>query len=375
MARPGRRAGRSAPVLEPVIAAVTPQRKGAIRRNLLRWYHANARDLPWRRTRDPYAVWLSEILLQQTRVDQGLPYYERFLTQFPTVKSLASANEHAVLKAWEGLGYYSRARNLHKAARIVAIDRKGEFPKNAEAWQALPGVGRYTAGAIASIVYGEAVPVLDGNVIRVLTRLFDIDACSDQPSVRDQLWELAGELVPESDPGDFNQAMMELGASVCAPRNPSCSDCPLENSCLSLRAGTQLSRPVRKAKKTVPHKEMVLGAIVKRGRILIAKRPSKGLLGGLWELPGGEVNPGESHAKALKRCLKSSIGIRVKTGGLIASVDHAYSHFRVTLNVYQCELTSGDPTPNEHDDLKWMTRARLEEFAFPKAHHKFLKLL
>lgn len=375
MAGPGRRAGRSAPVLEPVIAVVTPQRKGAIRRNLLRWYRANARDLPWRRTGDPYAVWLSEILLQQTRVDQGLPYYERFLKRFPTVQTLARADEHAVLKAWEGLGYYSRARNLHKAARLVVNDANGVFPVKAEDWQALPGIGRYTAGAIASIVYGESVPVLDGNVIRVLTRLFDIDDCSDVPSVREKLWALAGELVPDSDPGDFNQAMMELGASVCSPRNPSCSDCPLGKSCLSLRAGTQLARPVRKAKKAVPHKEMVLGAMVKQGRILIAKRPSQGLLGGLWELPGGEVDPGESHAKALRRILKHSIGVRVKVGGLVASVDHAYSHFRVTLNVYQCELISGDVSASEHDELKWMTRTRLEEFAFPKAHHKFLHLL
>jgi A/G-specific adenine glycosylase len=361
--------------LEPVIAVVTPQRKGAIRRNLLRWYRANARDLPWRRTGDPYAVWLSEILLQQTRVDQGLPYYERFLKRFPTVQTLARADEHAVLKAWEGLGYYSRARNLHKAARLVVNDANGVFPVKAEDWQALPGIGRYTAGAIASIVYGESVPVLDGNVIRVLTRLFDIDDCSDVPSVREKLWALAGELVPDSDPGDFNQAMMELGASVCSPRNPSCSDCPLGKSCLSLRAGTQLARPVRKAKKAVPHKEMVLGAMVKQGRILIAKRPSQGLLGGLWELPGGEVDPGESHAKALRRILKHSIGVRVKVGGLVASVDHAYSHFRVTLNVYQCELISGDVSASEHDELKWMTRTRLEEFAFPKAHHKFLHLL
>ncbi len=221
----------------------------------------------------------------------------------------------------------------------------------------------------------RAVPVLDGNVIRVLTRLFDIDACSDTPAVRDQLWTLAAELVPASEPGDFNQAMMELGASVCAPRNPSCDDCPLKTSCVARKAGTQLMRPVRAAKKTVPHKEMVLGAIIKNGRILIAKRPSSGLLGGLWELPGGEVGAGESHAKALRRCLKTSVGLGVKVGALVASVDHAYSHFRVTLNVYRCDYTSGEATANEHDDLKWMTRARFAEFAFPKAHHKFLHLL
>lgn len=375
MARPGRRPKRSPAIPEPVIAGVTPQRKGAIRRNLLRWYRANARDLPWRRTRDPYAVWLSEILLQQTRVDQGLPYYERFLQRFPTVQTLAQADEHAVLKAWEGLGYYARARNLHKAARVVVTTLEGRFPTDAAGWQALPGIGRYTAGAIASIVYAEPVPVLDGNVIRVLTRLFDIDACSDTPHVREQLWTLAGELVPKSHPGDFNQAMMELGANVCTPRNPTCGNCALAKQCRSRKVGTQLSRPVRAPKKTVPHKEIVLGAICKQGRILIVKRPSKGLLGGLWELPGGEVNAGESHAIALRRNFKRSIGIGIKVGRLIASVNHAYTHFRVTINIYQCEQTTGKPKAKEHEDLKWMTRARLKEFAFPRAHHKFLHLL
>ena len=279
-----------------------------------------------------------------------------------------------MLKAWEGLGYYSRARNLHKAARIVANER-GAFPETAEAWMALPGVGRYTAGAIASIAHGEPVPVLDGNVIRVLSRLFDIDACSDTPSVRERLWDLAAELVPEREPGDFNQAMMELGASVCAPRNPACGECPLSKQCDARKAGTQAERPVRKQKKATPHKELVLGAVYKRGRILIAKRPPNGLLGGLWELPGGEVAAGESHARALRRALKSATGLSVTIGGLVASVDHAYSHFRVTLNVYRCDYQSGEAESREHDDVKWMTRNRFDEFAFPKAHHKFLHLL
>jgi A/G-specific adenine glycosylase len=373
MAKPGRRPRRSAPVPRPVSPA--PQRKGAIRRNLLQWYRANARDLPWRRTKDPYAVWLSEILLQQTRVDQGTPYYERFLKQFPDVASLANASEQAVLKAWEGLGYYSRARNLHKAAKQIVKERAGTFPGNAQDWQTIPGVGRYTAGAIASIVYNEPVPVLDGNVIRVLTRVFDIDACSDLPAVKESLWNLAASLVPQENPGDFNQAMMELGARICTPREPACETCPVANQCEARAAGTQRQRPVRAPKKAVPYKELVLGAVYKNGRILIAKRPAHGLLAGLWELPGGELNNGETHAKALRRTLRETIGVTVKTGGLIASVDHAYSHLRVTLNVYRCDYIDGTPTADVHDQLKWMTRARLEEFPFPKAHHKFLHLL
>lgn len=345
------------------------------RRALLAWYRAAARDLPWRRTTDPYAIWLSEIMLQQTRVEQGLPYYERFIAAFPTVQSLAAAKEERVLKLWEGLGYYSRARNLHRAAKVVANERGGEFPQTAEELQSLPGVGRYTAGAIASIAFGKRVPVLDGNVIRVLSRLYDIEACTDDLKVRDRLWELAAALVPVKKPGDFNQAMMELGARVCTPKAAQCQSCPIAKQCAAHAAGVVDQRPVRKPKRQTPRHEMVAAVIKRNGRYLLVKRPSKGLLGGLWEFPCGTVRNGETHRKALARELRENFGVRVQAGGLIASVQHAYSHFKVTLHAYACALTDGEVSAGNRIEARWLRRTQLNKYALPKIVHKFIGAL
>lgn len=349
--------------------------KRGIRRALRAWYAREKRDLPWRDAKDPYVVWLSEIMLQQTRVDQGTPYILRFIDQFPNVQTLAAAPEDAVLKAWEGLGYYTRARNLHKAARVIAHDRAGTFPVNADDWQTLPGVGRYTAGAVASIAYGEPVPVLDGNVKRVLARLTDLPDSIDDAAVTDDLWDLAGELVRGKSPGDFNQALMELGANVCTPRRPTCDACPLTRYCAAFATGTQEQRPVRRAKKPVPHKEIVVAVIKRNGRYLIGKRPANGLLGGLWEFPGGKVDRAEDHARALIREVREELALHVTVGGLIACVTHAYTHFRVTLNVYACRAPHGTPQPNTHTQLRWVRNSEFTHYAFPKANHKFLHLL
>ncbi len=346
-----------------------------IRRALLAWYGRNARVLPWRGTRDPYAIWVAEIMLQQTRIDQGTPYFERFIKAFPTVEALAEASEDAVLKLWEGLGYYSRARNLHRAAKLVAFERGGAFPATAAEWQALPGVGRYTAGAIASIAFNEVAPVLDGNVKRVLSRLFDIAAPIDRPATERQLWALAETLVAPRRPGDFNQAMMELGATVCVPKAPSCGTCPVRRWCRAAERGTQAERPVKGKKAAVPHYEIVVAAIEKNGRFLLGKRPPNGLLGGLWEFPGGKVQTAESHAEALEREIREELGVAIRVGGLAAVVNHAYSHFKVTLNVYRCAIKSGAPQPKTHTALKWVPRAHFDRYAFPKANHKFLGAL
>ncbi|MDX9975736.1 MAG: A/G-specific adenine glycosylase [FCB group bacterium] len=346
-----------------------------IRRHLLEWYGREARDLPWRRTRDPYAIWLSEILLQQTRVDQGLPYYERFIAAFPTVAALAAADEERVLKAWEGLGYYARARNMQKAARVILNERNGLLPATLEEWQSLPGVGRYTAGAVASIAYGVRAPVLDGNVKRVLSRLLDVEESIDDPAMTEALWERAATLVPRDAPGDFNQGMMELGARICVPRGPRCGECPVRKHCLAFQLGTQELRPVRKARKAVPFHETV-GLIIRRnGRYLLAKRPAKGLLSGLWEFPGGKVEPGESHADALHRIAREHLGVEVKVGGVVAVVDHAYSHLKVRLSLYACALAKGTPKANAHDDLRWVPRGQFDLYAFPNVNRKILHLL
>jgi len=349
--------------------------KPLLRRKLAAWYRAHARDLPWRRTKDPYAIWLSEVMLQQTRIDQGLPYYQRFIRTLPTVQALAEASEDDVLKLWEGLGYYGRARNLLKAARFIVSQRGGDLPTTAAGWQALPGVGPYTAGAVASIAFGEAVPVLDGNVIRVLSRLFDIDACVDDAAGKRLLWQTARELLPARRPGDFNQALMELGACVCLPDQPACTDCPLAAHCEACRKGIQQQRPVRKSKRAAPHREVVVAAIRNGGRYLIGKRLSQGLLGGLWEFPGGQVRAGESHEHALRRELQKELGIEVKVGGLLAVVDHAYTHFKVTLNVYVCESVGGTPESRNHSELRWVAPEDFHVYAFPGANRKFMPLL
>lgn len=345
------------------------------RRALLAWFAREARDLPWRRTRDPYCIWLSEIMLQQTRVEQGTPYYERFLAAFPTVEALAHAPEDAVLKLWEGLGYYTRARNLQKAARIVVEERGGQFPRSALEWRSLPGVGRYTAGAIASIALGERVAVLDGNVKRVFSRLFNTQECIDTPATEQHLWSLAELFVPAKRPGDFNQALMELGARVCVPRAPLCGQCPIRTWCSAHAAGVQLERPVRRQKKSVPHQQWAVAAILHRGRYLLGKRPPKGLLAGLWEFPGCRMVSKTREQTALANYARDSLGIEINVGELLATVQHAYSHFTVTLRVFRCRYASGRIRSKEHTELKWVPRAQLSRYALPKANHKFVTLL
>lgn len=349
--------------------------RAGFRRRVINWFRREARDLPWRGNPDPYAVWVSEIALQQTRVDQGTPFIQRFLETFPTVEALANDDVDEVLKLWEGLGYYSRARNLHKAARVVVEKCGGQLPQTADEWRSLPGVGPYTAGAIASIAYDLPEPVLDGNVKRVFARLTDLEDSIDGSEATASLWDLARYLVDGKSPGDFNQGLMELGAQICTPRTPNCDACPVRIYCTAFERGTQASRPVRDIKRAVPHKEIVVAAICKNGRYLLGKRPPNGLLGGLWEFPGGKVEPGEDHEAALRREVREELGVEVEVGKLVASVKHAYSHFKVTLNVYRCTPCGGPPRPNSHVELKWVAPKQFERYAFPKANHKFLHLL
>jgi len=347
----------------------------ALRERLLAWFKAEARDLPFRGTTDPYAVWVSEIILQQTRVDQGTPYFNRFVAAFPTVQALAAAPEEAVLKLWEGLGYYSRARNLHAAARMVCEQHGGRFPETAAQLRMLPGVGPYTAAAVASIAFGERVAVLDGNVKRVLARLYALDDCIDDPATERELWRLAQTLVPPRGPGDFNQAMMELGARVCTPRAPACMACPAASECRAHAEGREAELPVRKPKAGTPLHEIVTAVIERDGRYLVGRRPHGGMLGGLWEFPGGKVEKGEDHALALARECREELGVEVRVGGLVACVRHAYTHFRIVMSVYRCTITGGEPAALAHTELRWVAPADFDTLAFPKANHKFLPLL
>ncbi len=350
-------------------------KKNKIRRALLHWFRNNARDLPWRRSRDPYQIWLSEIMLQQTQVATVLPYFERFIKAYPTVELLAKAKEDQVLKLWEGLGYYTRARNLQKAAKVIVQEFNGIFPDSPVLLQQLPGIGRYTAGAIASIAFGKKTPVLDGNIKRVLTRIFSIPESIDNTSTHHALWATAGQLVSPSAPGDFNQALMELGARICTPKRPRCHLCPVNNTCNAFQLGQQDEFPVRRPRKPVPHREIVAAAIRKNGRYLLGKRPPDSMLGGLWEFPGGKVEEGETHENALVRELKEEIGIGIKVSSPITTVKHAYSHFSITLHVYLCEHTTGKPQTIYHTDLKWVFPGHFSRYPMPTADLKFLHLL
>ncbi|MGE0480268.1 MAG: A/G-specific adenine glycosylase [Phycisphaerae bacterium] len=314
---------------------------GWVRGALLRWYRRARRDLPWRRTRDPYRIWLSEIMLQQTRVETVVPYYERFLAAFPSVGRLAAAPLDHVLKRWEGLGYYSRARNLHRAAQVVAREHAGEFPRTSAALRSLPGVGRYTAAAVASIAFDEPVAVLDGNVKRVLARLFAIDTPIESAATIARLWQLAESLVAPRTPGDFNQALMELGATVCMPRGPRCDSCPIRSACRALATGRVAELPRKRARRAVPIVNAVAAAIERRGRYLVVQRPADGLLGGLWELPGGVVPPRHAARATLEEHVRRRVGVRIAVGAAIGEFTHTFTHLKLRVQVYRATVTRG----------------------------------
>jgi A/G-specific adenine glycosylase len=378
----------------------------AIRRRLLAWYRKHARELPWRASTrnsaqrgavDPYRVWVSEIMLQQTRVEAVRPYFERFLRRFPIVRRLAAAPLEDVLKAWEGLGYYSRARNLHQAAKIIVRDHGGRLPGLAAELLRLPGIGRYTAGAIASIAFGLDEPVLDGNVARVLCRLLCIRGDPSRPATRERLWRAARELLPPGKAGDFNQAMMDLGATVCVPGRPRCEGtgvvglrsksaktqasqtgggrCPIADACAARRLGLQNELPLRRTRKAVPHQTVVVGVIWKGDRVLVARRRPEGLLGGLWEFPGGKVEPGETLEQALRREVREEVGIEVRVLGERMAVRHAYTHLRITMHVMECRHASGRARAIECAAVRWARRAELEGFAWPAANRGILEAM
>ena len=345
------------------------------RRAILEWYRKNRRVLPWREDPSPYRVWLSEVMLQQTRVETVVPYFERFVRRFPDVRALAEADLEDVLKVWEGLGYYSRIRNLHRAAREVVARFGGKIPGNYGSLLSLPGIGPYTAGAIASIAFNQPEPVVDGNVIRVLARVFDLDADPSTGAGKTLFWQLARRLLSQDRPGDFNQAVMELGATVCKPRNYLCEECPLRDICLAYRNGTQPVRPLRKKRQPVPHFTIGAGLVWKGDRILIARRPEEGLLGGLWEFPGGKKEPGETLEECVRRELREELGVEVEVGQEFARVRHAYTHFRITLHVYHCRYLGGEPRCNACTDFRWVRPQELEHFPFPRANKLIVERL
>ncbi len=346
-----------------------------IQRRLLAWYDKSRRPLPWRMTRAPYRIWVSEVMLQQTQVATAIPYYRRFIARFPTLRRLAQADLDTVLKLWEGLGYYARARNLHRACAAVLARHGGRVPGAWEPFRALPGVGDYIAAAVLSIAFGRPYAVVDGNVKRVLARLFALAAPVNQAASHRMFQAAADRLLDHRRPGEFNQALMELGALVCSPASPECPLCPLNRFCTALRAGKVAHYPRRRPSRPAPEVDIAVGVVFKQGRVLITRRPEEGLLGGLWEFPGGKLRDGESPAAACTREIMEEVGLAVTIDAPIAEVRHAYSHLRVRLHVFRCRHTGGRVRRHGPVDHRWVRIAELDRFAFPRANHKFMPFL
>ncbi len=333
-----------------------------LRGALLRWYGTQARDLPWRRTRDPYAIWVSEVMLQQTQVPVVLPYWTAFLARFPDVRALARASLDEVLAAWRGLGYYARARNLHRAAQVVLEHHAGRLPDDVEALRALPGFGRYTVGAVASIAFGRPVALVDGNVARVLARLFAIAGATGDPARETRLWSLAEVLVQGERPGDWNQGLMELGATVCRPEQPTCLLCPVRAHCAALTAGRVEAIPEPKVRTARRPLHLAVAAVRMGDAVLLVRRDWTGLFGGLWELPGVECAPG-GEVEAL-RARWPEIGETLRPLG---KVERTLTHRALTIEVYAVEALA----PPE--GARWATAQQIESLGVSAAMQAVLR--
>lgn len=351
---------------------VTNINKKEFQKDLIGWFEREQRDLPWRKDQDPYKVWVSEIMLQQTRVDTVIPYFNRFISEFPTIEALSNADEEKVLKAWEGLGYYSRVRNLQSAVREVHEQYGGKVPNTPKEISSLKGVGPYTAGAILSIAYGVPEPAVDGNVMRVFSRILSIWDDIAKASSRKVFEEAVRAFISHENPSYFNQALMELGALICTPTSPSCLLCPVREHCHAFEEGTQNELPVKtKAKK---QRKVQLAAVVLKdteGRTVIQKRPSSGLLANLWQFPNVEIHlPVLGDREQLVSNLKEEYEIQCDIGELVGHIEHVFSHLVWNINVYEGTLV--EPIKSS-DTLKLVDQEEIESFAFPVSHQKMLR--
>ncbi len=346
----------------------------SLRRRLLAWYTRTRRDLPWRRTRDPYAIWISEAMLQQTRVETVIPYYERFLDAYPDVDGLASADLDDVLGLWAGLGYYSRARNLKRAAEQVRDRFDGALPDDVETLQSLPGIGRYTAGAIVSIAFDRPAPIVDGNVARVLCRVHAIAGAPQERTVQKRLWEEAEALAQGSRPGDLNQAVMELGARVCTPRSPRCGTCPIRNGCRALATGRVDELPHPPPGKTPKRERWVTALLLRRGRALAVRRPEAGALGGLWELPGGAIPASGRSLDAARTLLAERVGLSCDALRRVGRFDYAFTHRQLDIEVLTGTLAPGRTRLSGYTAHRWVAPGRLGGLATATLTRRALEL-
>ncbi|MFQ5942610.1 MAG: A/G-specific adenine glycosylase [Anaerolineales bacterium] len=334
--------------------------------DLFAWYADHGRDLPWRRTRDPYAIWVSEIMLQQTRVETVLPYYKSFLKRFPNVEVLAGASQEEVLKAWEGLGYYARARSLHRAAQVVVDRFDGELPETEHDLMELPGIGHYTTDALQAIAFERDTLALEGNLRRVLTRLFDIHQDPRRPEGEREVRRLGRSVLPKGQASAFNQALMDLGALICTPRSPVCHACPLASDCRALSNGTQEQIPIRPARQPLPMRPAVAAVMYENDTVLIARRPDDRLLGGLWGFPSGFVEEGESNHVALNRVVKEQLGLEIEIKRALPPLAHTYTHFHAALRPFTCRARSSNGSLRERGDVRWVKVIELDEVPMGK---------
>ncbi len=359
----------------PVVAEVfDASRRRSFRGRLLRWFGRHARDLPWRRTRDPYAVWLSEIMLQQTQVATVRAYFERFLARLPTIDALAAADEQEVLRLWEGLGYYRRARQLHKAAGIVVAEYDGQFPRDMATVRRLPGIGRYTAGAILSIAFDARVPILEANTQRLLSRLAAYRGDPSSGAGQRLLWQFAELLLPQKQAGQFNQAMMELGSGVCTPRAPRCPECPVATLCEARRLGlqTDIPLPKRRIPRTLRHEAAVL--LRRRGRVLLLRCPEGGRWAGLWDFPRVrlEAETPAERRRELAEKVRGLTGVGIEPGDLLHTLRHGVTRYQITLECYAARCLSVG-SPPDGAEVKWLRAKELAHYPLSTTGRKLAR--
>lgn len=342
---------------------------------LLNWYHQHKRRMPWRSNPQPYFVWISEVMLQQTQVDTVIPYFNRFISVLPTIHDLANADQQTVLKLWEGLGYYSRARNLHKAAKMIVTELDGLIPESYRELQRIPGIGPYIAAAITSIAFNHPVPVVDGNVLRVFARFWGLHDDITNMKTRQLIFDKLTPVIQPITPSDFNQAIMEMGALVCKPTQPQCLLCPLQKECRAYRQNLTTTLPIKSRKNPVPHYNISVGVIWDGEHILIGRRKESQMLGGLWEFPGGKQQADESSKQAVAREILEETALTVDPIEPYCTVNHAYSHFKITLTAWKCQVKSGKARAKSAEKLEWVSLKELDKYPFPTANKKVIEMV
>ncbi len=342
---------------------------------LLRWFHNNGRQLPWRRGYDPYHVWLSEIMLQQTQMERGIAYFKRWLKRFPDIQAVARASSYEILKYWEGLGYYARGRNLHKAAQLIQSQYGGKLPEGYDELLQLPGIGPYTAAAISSIAFNYDIPVVDANVERVFARVFDIAKPLKSKGVHEEIMVIAKTLLPHGEARDFNQAIMDLGGLICTPKNPDCAICPVAHHCLAYLGDFVDDRPIKKERQQQVLIEMATGLLLKNGHIFIQQRHENDIWGGLWEFPGGRLKENERPEAAVVREYYEETSFNVEICRKVTTVIHFYTKYKVTLHCYQCRLVQESLLPDLQaaQAFHWIREDQLDNYGFPAGHRKFIE--